>query len=244
MNRARNGHLSGTQPPEMSWERLDRLDWHLWVLAVLLIFVLGASLLSFMFPSTFWLGEESAIPRPQRAFFGFCVLLALVLVYLLQRQATIRKLKRQLFQSQAEAIATRREAAIQSFQTLPGMSQFRDTLAMEFRRASTSDSSLAVVLLTVPNAAREGLGYISNALRSLLRQGESLYRLSDTGIAIILPGMELNKAASFATQAEGSIGLPKGELEITVTAYPDQVESLAELEQRLRSPGSAPLSDL
>ena len=239
MNRGGSGNPGGAQQPEMSWERLDRLDWHLWVLAVLLIFVLGASLLSFMFPSTFWFGEELAVQRPQRAFFGFCGLLALVLVYLLQRQATIRQLKRQLFQSQAEAIATRREAAIQSFQTLPGMSQFRDTLAMEFRRASTSDSSLAVVLLTVPNAAGERLGYISNALRSLLRQGESLFRLSDTGIGIILPGMELNNAASFATQAEGSIGLPKGELEITVTAYPDQVGSLAELEQRLRSPGSA-----
>lgn len=241
MNNTRNAHLdlATRQSPEMSWERLDRLDWHLWALAVLLIFVLGTSLLSFMFPSTFWFGEEADIQRPQRAFFGFCILLALVLVYLLQRQAIIRRLKRQLFQSQAESIKTRDEAAIQSFQTLPGMSQFRDSLAMEFLRASRSDSSLAVVLITVPSATRESLGYISNALRSLLRHGESLYRLSDTGIGIILPGMELNKAASFATQAEGFIRLPKGELDITVTAYPDQARSLKELEQRLRERVSA-----
>ena len=100
--------------PEPSWERLERLDWHLWMLAILLIFVLGISLLSFMFPSTFWFGEELPVQRPQRAFFGFCVLLALVLVYLLQRQATIRRLKRQLFRSQAETIAARREAAIRA----------------------------------------------------------------------------------------------------------------------------------
>src|SRR3970040_1892497 len=117
-------NTAGVSPPAVppspapSWEKLERLDCHLWMLAILLIFVLGVSLLSFMFPSTFWFGEELAVQRPQRAFFGFCVLLALVLVYLLQRQATIRRLKRQLFQSQTETIAARREAAIHSLQNL------------------------------------------------------------------------------------------------------------------------------
>ena len=225
--------------PEPSWERLERLDWHLWMLAILLIFVLGISLLSFMFPSTFWFGEQLPVQRPQRAFFGFCVLLALVLVYLLQRQATIRRLKRQLFRSQAETLAARREAAIHSFQTLPGMSQFRDTLAMEFRRASASRANLAVLMIMASNATLEKLGEISNVLRALLRQGESLYRLSDTGIGIILPGLELNKAASFIAQAESFLGLPKGELEVTLTAYPDHAGSLTELEQQLQERVSA-----
>ena len=225
--------------PEPSWERLERLDWHLWMLAILLIFVLGISLLSFMFPSTFWFGEQLPVQRPQRAFFGFWVLLALVLVYLLQRQATIRRLKRQLFQSQTETIAARREAAIHSFQTLPGMSQFRDTLAMEFRRASASRANLAVLMIMASNATLEKLGEISNVLRALLRQGESLYRLSDTQIGIILPGLEVNKAASFITQAESFLGLPKGELEVTLTAYPDHAGSLTELEQQLRERVSA-----
>jgi len=204
------------------------------MLAILLIFVLGVSLLSFMFPSTFWFGEELAVARPQRAFFGFCVLLALVLVYLLQRQATIRRLKRQLFRSQAEAVEARRETAIRSFQTLPGMSQFRDTLAMEFRRASASNANLAVLSLIASNPTLEKLGQICNLLRALLRQGESLYRLSDTGIGLILPGLQLNTAASFVAQAEGLLGLPKGELGVRMAAYPDHAESLAELEQQLR----------
>jgi len=230
---------SVSQSPEPSWEKLERLDWHLWMLAILLIFVLGVSLLSFMFPSTFWLGEQLPLQGPQRAFFGFCVLLGLVLVYLLQRQATIRRLKRRLFQSQTETITARREAAIHSFQTLPGMSQFRDTLAMEFRRASASHANLAVLMIMASNATREKLGEISNVLRALLRQGESLYRLSDTGIGIILPGLELNKAASFIAQAESFLGLPKGALEVTLTAYPDHAGSLTELEQRLRERVSA-----
>ena len=62
---------------DTNWESLERQDWHLWILAVLLMFVLGVSLLSFMFPSVFWMGRETHLGAPERAFFGFCVLLAL-----------------------------------------------------------------------------------------------------------------------------------------------------------------------
>ena len=127
-----------TKPINMNWETAERLVWHLWVLAILLIFVLGVSLLGFMFPTAFWFGQELPMQSPQRAFFGFCVLLALVLVYLLQRQATVRRLKRQLFEAQAAVVAAEREADAQAFLDLPGTAEFRDALAMEYRRASTS----------------------------------------------------------------------------------------------------------
>lgn len=234
MKRERATDQTATRAAELSWERLDRLDWHLWVLATLLIFVLGASLLSFMFPSAFWSGEQPVVERSQRAFFGFCVLLALVLVYLLQRQATVRQLKRQLFEAQAVTAEAKRETTIQAFQTLPTLSQFQDTLAMEYRRASTSGAHLAVLLLTAPNAFLETLGHMASLLRSLLRQGESLYRISDKSLGIILPGMPLSQAAGFAAQAEERIGIPKGELVITLTAYPEESGTLTELEQRLR----------
>jgi len=123
---------------DLNWETVERLDWHLWILAILLIFVLGVSLLGFMFPTAFWFGQEQPLESPQRAFVGFCVLLALVLVYLLQRQATVRRLKRQLFHAQAAVVAAEREAAVQTFLGLPGTSHFRDALAMEYRRASVS----------------------------------------------------------------------------------------------------------
>src|SRR3989304_4821077 len=116
------------------WETVERLDWHLWILAILLIFVLGISLLSFMFPGAFWVEREPVPQTTQRAFVGFCVLLALILVYLLQRQATVRRLKSQLFEAQAAAAAAEQDAASQTFLALPGLTQFRDALAMEYRR--------------------------------------------------------------------------------------------------------------
>ena len=217
-----------------NWDSLEQLDWHLWVLAILLIFVLGVSLLSFMFPGTFWLGTEQASPTSQRAFFGFCVLLALVLVYLLQRQAAVRQLKRQLFEARTAAGVAEREAAVEAFRSLPGSVQFRDALAMEYRRASTSGTHLAEVLLKAPNISLETLARLVKLLRSMLRQGESMYRISDKAVAVILPRMQSSDAASFAARVEELDGIARGEMEISVTAFPDDVSSLAELEARLR----------
>ncbi|MBI4459289.1 MAG: response regulator [Acidobacteria bacterium] len=125
MNRAISGRPAGTQPPELSWEKLDRLDCHLWMLAILLIFVLAVGLLSFMFPSVFWFREEFAVQTLQRAFFGFCVLLSLVLVYLLQRQATVRQLKRQLFEARAVTAGAKRTSELKD--------QFLATMSHELR---------------------------------------------------------------------------------------------------------------
>src|SRR5262249_10944411 len=114
---------------QASWESLEQQDWHLWILAVLLIFVLGVSLLSFMFPSVFWITRESNLSAPERAFFGFCVLLALTLVYMLQRQATIRRLKRSLYLAQVAARDAEQRVHLVSLTSLPELNQFRDSLA-------------------------------------------------------------------------------------------------------------------
>ena len=102
---------------------------------------------------------------PQRAVLGFCVLLALVLVVHAQAAATVRRLRRQLFEAAAAVVETEREAATQAFLALPGMDQFRDAMAMEYRRASTSSAHLALVLLGRRDASREELGCIANLLR-------------------------------------------------------------------------------
>ena len=50
---------------ELSWEALERQDWHLWIPAILLVLVLGVSLLSFTSRSRFgckrswWCGRRS-----------------------------------------------------------------------------------------------------------------------------------------------------------------------------------------
>ena len=221
---------------KLDWETIERLDWHLWILAILLIFVLGVSLLSFMFPSIFWTGQETAPDRSQQAFIGFCVLLALVLVYLMQRQADVRRLKRQLFEAQAAIAIAEQESASQTFLALSGLAQFRDVLAMEYRRASTSSAPLAAALFAAPGASPSALGNMARFLRCILRRGESLYRISDNAVAVILPGMRWSEAASLAAQVESLSGLSKEEIDVSITSYPEETSSLTELQERLRAP--------
>ncbi|MBI4460093.1 MAG: hypothetical protein HY648_08555 [Acidobacteria bacterium] len=219
----------------MDWERLEKLDWHLWILAILLIFVLGISLLSFMFPGAFWTKADLAQDVTQQAFFGFLVLLALVLVYLLQRQADVRQLKRQLFEAKAAAFAAEQKASAEMFLALPGLVQFRDVLAMEYRRAATANTPVAAALFTAPGTSLTALGYMVRFLHCILRRGESLYRISDNTVAAVLPGMQLSDAVSLASQVESFTANSNGELVLRVTAYPEECGSLGELEERLRS---------
>ena len=222
-------------PEGKSWEDLERQDWHLWTLAILLLFVLGTSLLSFMFPSVYWFGQELALQAPQRAFMGFCLLLGLVLIYMLQRQATIRRLKRRLFGAYAEKAEAERLAAVQAFQTLPDTSQFRDALAMEYRRAITARAHLALLLLGLQGNSREELGHTTNLLRHMLRHGEALFRLSDNALGAILPNMRATDAALFAKLVEVNVAeqMPGLKLSTTVTAYPENAASLTELERQM-----------
>ena len=224
------------RPAETSWESLERQDWHLWVLAMLLMFVLGLSLLSFMFPTIFWFGEELPVKAPQRAFVGFAVLLALALVYMLQRQATVRRLKRRLYQAQLAVTAAERMADEQTFLFLPGVGQFRDSLAMEYLRASRSSSPLAALLADVAGGTREDLGRISALFRNMRRQGEAVFRVGDNSLAMILPGMPAQPASAFAALVRDRIGEITPGLEVTVSAsaYPEQVASLAQLESAVR----------
>ncbi|MBI3933690.1 MAG: GGDEF domain-containing protein [Acidobacteria bacterium] len=222
--------------PESNWEMLERQDWHLWILAVFLLFVLGISLLSFMFPSVFWLGREAEISTPERAFFGFCVLLALTLVYMLQRQATVRRLKRSLYQAQVAASEAEQQMHLVSLTSLPDLSQFRDSLAMEYRRASHAGESLSVILLDLETVTEEKLGRIAQLLRQMLRPHETLFRLSPQRFGLILPIMGSSDVEAFANQVIERLrrAMPGEQISSTVLAYPDQAGSLTELEGRLR----------
>lgn len=217
------------------WENLDRQDWHLWLFAILLLFILGVSLLSFMFPAVFWFEGNTMLSTPKRAFFGYSILLSLVMVYMMQRQAAVRQLKRQLFIANTAMMQAKREAIIQTFLALPGKDQFLDTLAMDYRRAATSESHLAAGVFISPNASPEALGRMAYLLRSMLRRGESLYRLSDKALGVILPDMKLSDVAPLAQQVWELSGIPKDEQQVNITAYPDKAHTLTELEWHVRS---------
>jgi GGDEF domain-containing protein len=227
----------GTHKQEASWESLEQQDWHLWILAVLLMFVLGVSLLSFMFPTVFWLRGRSDLGTPERAFFGFCVLLALTLVYMLQRQSAVRRLKRSLYFAEVAAREAEERTHLVSLTALPEIGQFRDSLAMEFRRASLAGDCLSVVLLDSGARSEGELGQLAQLVREMLRPHETLFRISSRRFGLILPMLNPNDVRSFADQISHRLrrALPGHEISSTVIVYPEQAATLTELEGRLRA---------
>lgn len=220
----------------LTWDELDRIDWHLWVLAVLLMLVLGIALLSFMFPMAFWFGEELPVRAPQRAVLGFCVLLSLALAYMIEREVIVRRLKRQLFHAVAAVYEAEIRATTQVFLGLPNIEEFRDMLAMGLRRASTSNEPLGVLLLAAGDPAEAQMGHAACLLIGMLRHGQTLFRVSPNSLAVILPGVALSSTKSLAAKALELLTKQMPDRSVTVisSVYPDEASTLFEMEHRLK----------
>jgi len=216
------------------WQELERRDWQLWLLAIFLLVILGFGLLTFMFPSAFWANSDPA-SLPQKAFVGFSALYGLAIVYMLQRQAEIRRLRQQLFDAQAAIAEAEHTATEQMLRALPDSGPFRDALAMEYRRASSSGHALTAVVLALPRERKQDVGRLARHLCSAIRPGESLYRITDSAFGLILPKMDPRDVAAVIARAQSASGVPEGLLETNIVSYPMEAGSLSEMEKRLRA---------
>ena len=88
--------MAAEQSLPSSWLTADRQDWQLWLLTVSVIIVLGGGLMSFMFPSVFWSNNSSLFQAQDKAFYGFCLMMALSLSHVLQKQSALRKMRHDL----------------------------------------------------------------------------------------------------------------------------------------------------
>jgi GGDEF domain-containing protein len=156
---------------------------------------------------------------------------------MLQRQATVRRLRKQLYQAQLDASEALVRANIMSLTALPEVSQFRDLLAMEYRRASHSGDQFAVILLDLPDLSDEKLGQTAQLVHMMLRPHEALFRVAPRRLGIILPAIRFADATAFAAHLGDNIRrtLPGEQVAESVIAYPEQAGSLMELEGRLRA---------
>ena len=105
---------------------------------------------------------------------------------MLQRQATVRRLKRSLYEALAKATEAEQTTNLMAYASLPEVGQFRDSLAMEYRRASRTGDPLAILLLELPGGTRTELGRAAGEIHGMLRRGETLFRISDVRFGLIL----------------------------------------------------------
>jgi diguanylate cyclase (GGDEF)-like protein len=178
--------------PEASWVSIERRGWHLWLLAFWLIFVLGVGLLSFMFPAVFW--ERSGLVKaPERAFYGFSLLLILTLAYLVQKESKLRALKRKQWESKLVHIAVH-----DPLTDLPNRFLFLDRLGVCVSHAKRHEDYLfAVIYMDLDRfkVINDGMGHVAGdqvlaevgrRLRSCLRATDTVSRLGGDEFAILM----------------------------------------------------------
>jgi GGDEF domain-containing protein len=226
---------------------LDRREVHLWLLAFTIIFVLVVGMALLMYPTVFATPVVLSGQVQRKAFFGFCALAVLVLGYLIDRQVMIANLRRQLARERETVIRIRHEESEDLLKTLPGFAHFQDRLAMEYRRAATTQQSLSLVLVVLKSArdlsdlveVSTAFGDAAKALMRKLRGEDSIYLFNPGVFCIVLPGVTAKNAYLVADRLTEGLQDASGAsgrflFQIQVFNYPEHAKSAREIEEAVR----------
>jgi GGDEF domain-containing protein len=224
--------------------RLERRGLQLTILSSVFVLILAGGLAAFMYPLVF-VHPEGNKWTLRVAFFGFCALTMLFLSYLFERQSTFHKLKDQLLAQLERNVALQIQASADLLKSMPDQNYFWDRLSMEFRRALSMEKTLSMVIVKVkrgrdsgddPNAA---LSASVKAMSRKLRQGDSIYRLSEDVFGIVLPETDTLNAKRVAMRLQEELQGARAHFncsfDLTAHNYPEHVKSAHELEDIVKS---------
>ena len=176
---------------------LERREFQLSLFACLAIVVLAGGLALLMYPAVFSTRESSSTRAPQIAFYGFCTLSSLLVAYIVDRQITIHRLRRQMALDRKKSSEALRQASADLLSTMPTFNTFEDRLTMEFRRAAAADLKLSVLVVSIklhaafsePSLGMSALGDAAKAISRKLREEDSIFILRSAYFGVILPGV-------------------------------------------------------
>jgi GGDEF domain-containing protein len=226
-------------------DRLERRNLQLTILSAVFVLVLAGGLASFMYPLVFvHLDGDKWTMRV--AFFAFCALTLLFVVYLFDRQRTFTKLKQSLLAELERNVALQIQASTDLLRTMPDQNHFWDRLSMEFRRALTMEKNLSLVLAKSNAnshvAGKDVQAAYSDAAKAMarrLRPTDSIYRLADGFFGVVLPETDTLNAKRVAVRLQESLqevrtryGLS---FDLSAHNYPEHVKSSHELEDIVKS---------
>ena len=227
---------------------VDRRELHLWTLALTAIFVLAIGVALLMYPTIYSYPLYLSGFQAHAVFFGFCALSALLVGYLADRQVVIRHLRAELVSEKRQVAQVRREASTDLLATLPGLDLFRDRLAMEYRRASSTRqplSLLAVELkpsrdITDPGGIDTAFGDAAKALRRKLRGEDSMFLFAPGVFGIVLPAVDASGAYSVRDRLMEGLHDAAGasnrfSLGVSVFNFPEHVATAREMENSVQS---------
>lgn len=227
---------------------IDRRDSQLWMLAIAIILVLAAGVALLMYPAVVTGPLPLSGATLRKVFIGFCVLCALLVGYLLDRQLVIRRLRRQLSEEQTQNARLLEQASADLLETLPGFSHFQDRLAMEFRRAANTQLPLSLVMVSLrPSPALSDTGGVATAfgdaakaLIRRLRREDSIYLFRLGVFGIVLPGLSGANANRVAERLDEGLTDASGasnrfSFDVRMLNYPEHSATAREMEQMAAS---------
>jgi GGDEF domain-containing protein len=234
---------------------LERREMHLILLACAAIIVLAAGLALFMYPVVFFQTALAHTRTMSIAFVGFCVLSVLLTIYLVDRQATIKRLRLQIGEERRRSSEALKQASADLLETLPSFSSFQDQLLMEYRRAAAGKQNLSILVISTkvheaisePNLSLSVLGDAAKAISRKLREEDSIYILTSGHFGVILPGVDAHAAQRVSarlveglTDAAGASN--RFSFQVKAISYPEQTSSAQDLELAVTGllPGESP----
>jgi GGDEF domain-containing protein len=226
-------------------DRLERRGLQLTIFSAVFVVVLASGLAVFMYPLVF-VHPEGNKWTMRVAFFGFCALTALFVIYLFDRQRSFSKLKDQLLAELERDVALQVQASADILKSMPDQKYFWDRLTMEFRRALSIEKTMSLLLVKVkagasatPNEQNAMLGEAAKAMSRKLRPTDSIYRLSDDLFGIVLPATDTLNAKRIAFRVQEELQTVRARyatiFDLMAHNYPDHVKSSHELEEIVQS---------
>lgn len=227
---------------------IDRRNWQLWVLAIVMILVLAGGLALHMYTLASAPGVSLSKRGMLQAMIGFCALAILFVGYLIDRQMVIAHLRRDLENEKTVNLERRTQGNRELLQTLFGAGQFCERLALEIQRATNSKlplSGLTIALEVSPNLSDanevySAFGEAVKAMMSRLRSEDSIYQFSSGVFGVLLPGTGAEMARGVAVRmADGlneAMGISKRySFDIHITSFPDHAKTAPEMEELMRA---------
>jgi len=227
----------------MSSGNLERRETQLILFACSAIIVLSGGLALFMYPIVFSQSDSAPTRTMFISFLGFCALSLLLALYLLDRQATITRLREQIGEERTRASEALKQASAELLETLPNFSSFQDQLSMEYRRDAATKQNLSVLVITTkvhpalsePSLSMSVLGDAAKAISRKLRDEDSICLLAYGQFGVILPGVDRQTAERVSTRLVEGLTDAAGannrfSFKVASVSYPEQVSSAHDLE--------------
>lgn len=224
-------------------DNLERRELHLSIFVAVTVMVLALGTGVLMYPVVF--PHQAPGDRTLRiAFFGYCALCVLLVIYVWDRHNAIRHLRREMAEGRRQIAETRQQANVELLKTMPNLSSFQDRLPMEFRRMATTTEKLSIVVVTIKfppghsssSETASALGDAAKALARKMREQDSIYILATACFGVVLPGVDLSNAERVCARLEEGLADAAGanhrfQFQLKVVNYPAHASSATELQQ-------------